>query len=120
MDFPPQANKWLIVRTGRRGADPWVAVHFGHFRFCFEGNASYLHSARKLEHLNIEPRNPPRSDCLNDARMYESEKIIERGVLLFAIEWTQVYVVKRRPMWGPDDYFIHAAKLMGEQGIVGP
>lgn len=103
MSIPAEStNKWFVVRTGRRCGDPWVAVHFGQFRFCFEGDTKYVHSAQHLERISSDVR------------------FVERGVVLFSMNWTQVYVVQRRHSWGPEDYFIHAAKLFGQKGITTP
>ncbi len=95
-------EKWFIVRTGRRSHDPWVAVHFGRRRFCFDGNMRYLHTADRLELASLDEREH------------------ENGVVLFSGEWKGVYVLMRRPFWGPDDYFIQAARILGERGIIDP
>lgn len=95
-------DTWIIMRSGRRSSDPWAAVHFGQLRFCFGGPTRNLREAEELEHIGLD------------------ERLIERGVVLFAVGWRCPYVMQRRAMWNPDDYFIHAAKLFGQKGIESP
>lgn len=95
------ADKWFVVRTGRRATDPWIAVHFAHQRFCFESNTTYIHRAERLEKLPLD------------------ERLKEHGVVVYSPDWPCPYVVHRRPFWSPDDYFFLVARLLGQRGTNG-
>ena len=42
------------------------------------------------------------------------------GMVLVKGSWRRIYFLAERDGWSADDYFIHAAKLMGQQGIREP
>lgn len=94
MDIPTETKRWRIIPFGLRKADGWIAFNFTDGRICVNGI------------------------CLR--QMSPKKGIGRRVVAVFASMWSDLYFMESREDWGPDDYFIHAAKTFGSKGITKP
>jgi hypothetical protein len=91
------SGRWKIVNEGRRRGDTSVAVDWDGGRLCVLMNVAFMRGT-DLERLPLAPRGQ------------------HVAVIVHARGWNGVYFVGYRTDWTPDDYFIHAAKLLGERG----
>lgn len=96
MALEDPTGNWFLVNQGRRRGDAAVAVDWSGRRLCILSNVPFRRGL-DLEPLTAAPRG-------------------FTAVILYAVGWRGPVYVAFRSDWTPDDYFIHAAKLFGEQG----
>lgn len=91
-------KEWVTIRCGRRANDAWCAISEESQRLCFQTPVDYGFG----KELEVLPK----------------DKFLRRnGVVVWDQKWGTFYIVARHAGWTPGDYFIHAARLLGERVI---
>lgn len=94
MNIHDTTGRWQIIQGGRRRWDTTVAVDWEGARVCVITTVGVM-LGTDLERLPL------------------NHKEQRQTAIVKARDWKGCYFLAYRPGWSPDDYFIHAAKLLG-------